>query len=331
MKFPEKSLPTLFIEEPQLEFAYGQTCPNPKDGLYLYGPHQRPKRAKEIRVGVVGTNAGITYFKAWAEKLKRRVNVPPPGKTDKPKTQPSPPWKLAGIRPGVCYVGLVYKVIPNDKRDFVCCAAQMFLSEGDGVVFRGANGPWKTSDYEFHLGAEAAKSLMEMVITAYREKHHENPREIFIHGRTFFNNKEWEAFASAVPVGTNVVGVRIQSTDGDVKLYRDGDYPVLRGSAVVLDDRNAYLWTNGYAPQLDTYIGPETPNPLFVSVLRSKEALPKIEGVLRDIMGLTKINYNACNFNDSLPVTVRFADKVGDVLVMGSAKDAERQPFKFYV
>lgn len=87
----------------------------------------------------------------------------------------------------------------------------------------------------------------------------------------------------------------------------------------------------GYAPQLDTYIGPETPNPLFVSVLRSKEAFPKIDSVLRDIMGLTKINYNACNFNDSLPVTVRFADKVGDVLVMGSAKDAERQPFKFYV
>jgi hypothetical protein len=26
-----------------------------------------------------------------------------------------------------------------------------------------------------------------------------------------------------------------------------------------------------------------------------------------------------------------FADKVGDVPVMGSAKDAERQPFKFYV
>lgn len=109
------------------------------------------------------------------------------------------------------------------------------------------------------------------------------------------------------------------------------DYPVLRGTAIILDERNAYLWTNGYSPQLDTYIGPETPNPLFISVLRSKDAFPKIEDVLRDIMGLTKINYNACNFNDSLPVTVRFADKVGDVLVMGSAKGAEKQPFKFYV
>ena len=65
------------------------------------------------------------------------------------KTQPAPPWRLSGARKGVCYIGLVYKNLPNDPN--VCCAAQMFLSEGDGVVFRGANGPWKTDDYEYHL------------------------------------------------------------------------------------------------------------------------------------------------------------------------------------
>ena len=59
--------------------------------------------------------------------------------------------------------------------------------------------------------------------------------------------------------------------------------------------------------------------------------MPELEDVLRDILGLTKINYNSCNFNDGLPVTVRFADKVGDVLVMGSAKGNERAPFKFYI
>jgi hypothetical protein len=53
--------------------------------------------------------------------------------------------------------------------------------------------------------------------------------------------------------------------------------------------------------------------------------------VLTDVMGLTKINYNACNYSDGLPLTVRFAGKVGDVLTMSSAKDAEKQPLKFYV
>jgi hypothetical protein len=107
--------------------------------------------------------------------------------------------------------------------------------------------------------------------------------------------------------------------------------PTIRGTAVILDDRNAYLWTTGFIPRLDTYIGPETPNPLFITVLRSSGELPNIRTVLADIMGLTKISYNACNYSDGLPVTVRFADKVGDVLTMGSAKEAEKQPLKFYV
>ena len=70
---------------------------------------------------------------------------------------------------------------------------------------------------------------------------------------------------------------------------------------------------------------------LFVTILRTSGELPDIRTVLTDIMGLTKINYNACNYSDGLPVTVRFADKVGDVLAMRSAKDAERQPLKFYI
>lgn len=159
--------------------------------------------------------------------------------------------------------------------------------------------------------------------------HH--PSELFIHGRTKFNDAEWEAFSRAAPEGTNVVGVRIRSTHGETKLFRDGDYPCLRGTAIRLGDKDAFLWTTGYAPRIDTYIGPETPNPLFITVLRASGEFPAIEVVLADILGLTKINYNACNFSDGLPVTIRFADKVGEVLTMGSAAGAERQPFRFYI
>jgi hypothetical protein len=247
------------------------------------------------------------------------------------KTQPEPPWKLAHVRPGVCYIGLVFKTIPNDPKEHACCAAQMFLNEGDAVVFRGANGPWKTGDFEFHLKAPEAKKLVSRVLETFKDKHGVPPKEFFIHGRTTFTDDEWGAFQEAAPAGTNIIGVRIKTTKGDVKLFRDGDYPVMRGTALLLDDRNAYLWTNGFVPRLDTYIGPETPNPLFITVLRSTGEPPDIKTVLADIMGLTKINYNACNYSDGLPVTVRFANKVGDVLTMRSAKDAERQPLKFYV
>jgi hypothetical protein len=517
MELPEKTLEIVHISEPLMEFGNAQTSYHPKDGLFLYGPHDAPRSVRPISVGVVGTTQGITHLTEWANKLTRTVRVPPPGKTEKKnrihlsdfpglteafgisldpdafvrrpiewkaideatrtlnhheavarvtdlyvneiihhdrheehkvdvwllvlpeliferckplsrrsglglvkgdfgkrqkarsdlpllgevidqsdeeifddvpdfhrqvkarllkvgytsqllrettlapesfknsagyplrplqepasvawnlatglyyKTQPKPPWKLASVRPGVCYVGLVFKNLPNHPQNHACCAAQMFLSEGDGVVFRGANGPWKTAEREFHLKHTEAKNLIGMVLETYKEKHGALPEELFIHGRTTFNEEEWQAFAEAAPEGTNIVGVRIKTTSGDVKLFRDGDYPVLRGTAMILDDKNAYLWTTGFLPQLATYIGPETPNPLFITVLKSTGPAPEIKTVLGDIMGLTKINYNACNYSDGLPVTVRFADKVGDILTMGSAKDAERQPFKFYV
>lgn len=516
MKLPEKSLLVEHLAEPLLEFAFGQGSPHPKDGLFLYGPHARAKKTREITVGVVGTVDGIAHFRAWARKLRHVMKVPPPGKGEKQdrlhlanfpgleeafgigfdpdeistlsipnqdidratrienlneavdkvarlyidrvrkhlnneelsvdlwvlvlpeivyercrpaskrtglameagefkkkqklkssipllativdqtsedifndvpdfhrrikaefltiaptqlvrettlapeafknkagypvrktqdaatiawnlatglyyKTQPRPPWRLASIRPEVCYIGMVYKSLPDDPDGHACCAAQMFLNEGDGVVFRGANGPWKTGDYEFHLKADAAKKLLSKVLETYAELHGGAPNELFIHGQTYFNDEEWSAFCAAAPKETNIIGVRIRTTGGETKLFRDGDYPVLRGTALLLDDQTAYLWTTGYVPQLDTYIGPETPNPLHITVMRSKKAKPDIVTVLNDIMALTKINYNSCNFNDGLPVTVRFAQMVGDVLTMGSAKGQERQPFKYYV
>lgn len=518
MKFGEPSLRVEHLHEPELEFAFAQRSPHPKDGLFLYGPHAKSKKIREIRVGVVGTVDGIANFRAWSYKLRKVVQVPAPSKGEKAdrlhlanfpgleeafgitfdpdevsalslalpdidratrienlneavekvarlyidrvnkhlrneegsvdvwvlvlpeivyercrpgskrtgltmergdfgkrqkskaslpllasagiidqgkedifedvpdfhrrikaeflkiaptqmvrettlapeaflnkagyplrktqdaatvawnlatglyyKTQPKPPWRLADVRPGVCYIGMVYKSLPNDPNGHACCAAQMFLNEGDGVVFRGANGPWKTGDHEFHLKKEAAKNLLTLVLETYAANHGGPPRELFIHGQTYFNDEEWNAFVEAAPKETNVIGVRIRPTAGETKLFRDGDYPVLRGTALLLDDRTAYLWTTGYVPQLDTYIGPETPNPLHITVMRSKDARPDILGVLKDIMGLTKINYNSCNFNDGLPVTVRFARMVGDVLTMGSAKGEEKQPFKFYV
>src|SRR6185437_4744644 len=133
---------------------------------------------------------------------------------------------------------------------------------------------------DYHLKEAAAKSLIRKVLDTYAEMHGGPPKELFIHGQTYFNKEEWEAFVSETPKETNIVGVRIRTTNGETKLFRDGDYPVLRGTALMLNEKNAYVWTNGYVPQLDTYIGPETPNPLFITALRSKHRMPDMKVIL---------------------------------------------------
>ena len=241
------------------------------------------------------------------------------------------PWQLANIRPGVCYVGLVYKRMEDSPNPgWACCAAQMFLSNGDGVVFRGALGPWYSPETkQYHLDKEAAQNLLTNVVTEYRRVHSgQEPTELFIHARARFAENEWRGFESSCPAGTNLVGIQIRSAGEAIKLFRSGKYPTIRGTVLKIRDNAAYLWTTGYVPRLNSYLGPETPNPILVNVWKG-ECL--IEVVLQDVLGLTKINFNSCLFNERLPVTIRFADAVGDVLVSAPIEGNPILPFKFYI
>ena len=38
-------------------------------------------------------------------------------------------------------------------------------------------------------------------------------------------------------------------------------------------------------------------------------------------MSLTKLNYNACIYGDGLPVTLKFADSIGEILTAGKDLD----------
>jgi hypothetical protein len=141
----------------------------------------------------------------------------------------------------------------------------MFLSDGEGVVFRGALGPWYQPDTkQFHLDRESAAQLIHMVLSEYRDRHPKEPDELFIHAKSSFSDDEWAGFSEACKgLSTNLVGVQIADGWDHLKLFRRGSYPTIRGTAMILSNRSAYLWTSGYVPRLDTYMGPDTPNPLL--------------------------------------------------------------------
>jgi hypothetical protein len=241
------------------------------------------------------------------------------------------PWQLANMRPGVCHVGLVYKEQPLETDEkWACCAAQMFLSDGEGVVFRGALGPWwQPETKQYHLSRQAARHLVEMVLSEYRLQHPTDPTELFIHAKSSFSQEEWEGFNEACAgKAINLVGVQIANAWDGLKLFRPGNYPTIRGTALLTERNAAFLWTSGYVPRLDTYMGPDTPNPLQVTVRRGDAS---IETVLADVLALSKVNFNTCLFNDRSPVTIRFADAIGDILVSAPVETKARLPFKFYI
>jgi hypothetical protein len=239
------------------------------------------------------------------------------------------PWTLADIRDGVCYIGLVFKRTNNPRNPAeACCGAQMFLHTGEGIVFKGAVGSWASDKPgEYHLTKDKAADIIERCIKAYKEGHNKPPRELFIHAQTVFNREEIDGFRSAAPAGTSVTGIQIRRPN-DLKLFRDGRRPVLRGIGLQIDDRNAFLWTSGYVPTLLTYPGREVPAPLRVRLVFGDTSL---EQVLTDIMALTKVNFNACIFGDGLPVTLRFAGDIGEILTAIPEVSSKPLPFRHYI
>lgn len=241
------------------------------------------------------------------------------------------PWQLGAPRPGVCYVGIVFKKdFSSPEPGNACCGAQMFLDSGDGVVFRGAVGPWLTeTNYDFHLPKEKATALMAMVVDAYRRGHGgAAPKELFIHGKTRFSAEEWDGFRESVPPGTNVVCVKIRQ-DARIKLYRHGTMNIARGIGWIKSSQVAYLWTKGFVPRLQTYAGREVPNPLAIEISRGDA---DISQVIDDVLALTKLNYNACIYGDGVPVTLRFAESIGEILTAAPRKDnLPPLPFRYYI
>lgn len=249
------------------------------------------------------------------------------------------PWILTDPREGVCYMGLVFKRLNKTQGNKnACCGAQMFLEDGNGMVFKGALGPWYSEDTkECHLDLTEARKLLELAIASYADEHNKKPpREIFIHGSVRFNEDEWAGFSeAAVKHGVRLTGVRIRKVYNGIKLFRRGTRPVLRGTALKVSDRKAFLWTTGFTPRLNTYPGWNVPNPLDIEVCNGEVDL---DTVLKDIMRLTKLNYNNCAFADGLPITLKFASKVGDILTTLPFDDDEEEsgdykplPFWHYI
>lgn len=245
------------------------------------------------------------------------------------------PWKLGDVRDGVCYIGLVYKKLPNHKDRQVCSAAQMFLKDGDGSVFRGNIGLWESKINEYHLDEHAAEELIGMALDDYKDKWGIFPKELFIHSKTHFDDVEWNGFTNAVEkrgASTILVGILIKDLN-ELKLYRQpfnqpGNYGVMRGTAMIIDQHEGYLCTKGFIPRLKTSNSLEMPRNLRIKIIRGDS---DIEIVLKDILALTKLNYNSCIYGDGVPVTLKFSAKIGNILTSISEWRVDTRQFMYYI
>lgn len=248
------------------------------------------------------------------------------------------PWRLDSTRDGVCYVGLSYKRSGSGRT--ACCAAQMFIDSGDGLVFVGEFGPWYSEERrEFHLNRDSARQLLQGVLDTYSAQGGRSLRQVFLHARSGIDDDEFSGFREACPSGVDLVGIRVRKDRSGPRLFRydkhpvvskRGMYPVVRGVFWRRTQRQGFLFTSGFKDRIAAYDGWEIPIPLSI---RLQHGDADLVSIAKDILALTKANYNACQLGDSEPITIKYSDRVGEILLSHPELDRSiwKHNFKYYI
>lgn len=240
------------------------------------------------------------------------------------------PWRLAQVDPGICFIGIsFYKELFDVNPRMRTSMAQAFTSAGDGYVLRGNSFEWEETEKgkSPHLDEKSSAALIHDCLDLYRRQNRGSlPRKLVVHKTSRYWEEELEGFkaaSKAVPV-VDLVSLGWRG----IQFYRMGDYPAIRGTYVKFNYDDLLLYTVGYVPFLRTYPGARVPQPL--EVLEHHGDSPW-NVILEEIMGLTKMNWNTADFACSLPVTIAFSRKVGQILAELPANLPLRPEYRFYM
>jgi hypothetical protein len=249
------------------------------------------------------------------------------------------PWRPANIAPDTCFIGISFYVAQdlNERRAVHASVAQAFDYLGQGLVLRGDPFIWdkEKQGASPHLTWEAASALMKKTLTAYLQTKGTPPKRVVVHKTSEFwgaehgQYNELEGFyegIEAVFARCEVDLVALRQTG--LHLFREGNYPPLRGTYFTLGEKHHYLFTSGFIPYFNTYPGSYVPEPWYIADHHGGCA-PK--DLFREILTLTKMNVNNCNFAGGVPITLAFSRQIGEIM-KHIPEDGVVQPmYKFYM
>ena len=237
------------------------------------------------------------------------------------------PWRLAKLREDTCYVGIsFYRDKLSYNKDIQTSMAQVFTHTGEGFVLRGTEVYRDEKLGEPHLTEEQAEKLLSDAIKRYIKKSGRNPIRVVIHKKTLFTEAEKKGFSKAIGEFKKDF-VTISKRNLGIRFMRSGSYPVLRGTLIKLSDNEYLLFTSGYIPRIRTYPGHRIPKPLLITHIGDSE----IKDICDEILGLTKLNWNTTAFSTYFPITLAFADRVGQILSELEKGSPLQNHYRFYM
>jgi hypothetical protein len=240
------------------------------------------------------------------------------------------PWKLAELESGTCYAGVSFyrECSFEGKQSMRASIAQVFLATGETLILRGDPFESPESDTRPHMNLQQAQSLKDQIIRAYRWSHKDQPPErLVIHKSSEFTPDETRGFMKGD--GAVKQPDLLTLSQSPVSWYRNGGYPIVRGNVVKVSDSEYYLFTLGYIPQLQTFPKPGIPIPVRVRVANLDSPERKM---CKEVLSLTRLNWNNADFCDQMPITISASNRIGDILSEARIRDVEvSTEYKYYM
>jgi hypothetical protein len=249
------------------------------------------------------------------------------------------PWRPTTIDPHTCFIGISFYVMQerDDSLTLRASVAQAFDYLGQGLVLRGDPFEWSQVKHGAapHLTKDAARRLIAATLQEYVKVQGIPPRRIVIHKTSEFWGPDrgeyneldgfYEGIDSVYP-NREIDLVALRQTG--IILFREGNYPPLRGTYFRLEDQQHFLFTMGYIPYLETYPGSYVPEPWQIIDHQGGSAPREL---LREVLALTKMNVNNCAFADGTPITLQFSQRIGEIMKHIPEGETVHPHYRFYM
>lgn len=242
------------------------------------------------------------------------------------------PWGPTGLTSGTCYVGIsFYRPLGDKQHTLQTSLVQAFDEHGEGLVLRGHEFEWdpiREGTAAPHLPEDRARDLIDLVLTHYQREMKQMPQRVVVHKTSRYWPEERRGLVEALEERIAHFDLLALSQQSAFRLIAMSKYPPLRGTWFSVGDLD-FLYSTGFLADLGEYHSLHVPSPLRIADHVGQDTAR--ETLLREILTLTKLNWNSAHFAGSLPITLRFSQLVGEIMREIPPDTEPRPQYKYYM
>lgn len=238
------------------------------------------------------------------------------------------PWRPAGLTKDTCYVGVSFHHLKRRSGDLVYASlAEAFSNDVEPFTLKGASIPRSQSrNKQPYLSEPQSADLIGRVVEGYKVRVGSSPSRVVVHKTSRYQPEEEDGFRKGVLSEVAACDL-VWLSPTRFRVLRRGMREPVRGTLCTVEDRDHYLFTTGYVPWWSQYPGPHIPAPLEIGAGDGTDIAERA----REILALTKMNWNSAEGIGRHPITVSFARRVGMIMTEMEEEVVPNPLYRFYM